>query len=245
MRALGRKVVRLRLAVNTGPPRHTRGAPRRCRPRDAEPGRGGGRKPWLVKRSTPSSSAPARPARRWPRAAAKRRPAHGAHRARALRRHLRQHRLHSDQDADCQRARCARRAARRRIRLRRSTAMRVDMTARQGAQGRGRAPTRATVSRNGCAALANFDVDRRRGPLRRAARGAVGDARARRPSASSSTSAAARWCPSCPACDDVPLPRPAARSWSSTSVPEHLVIVGGSYVGLEFAQMYAPLRRRA
>ena len=30
----------------------------------------------------------------------------------------------------------------------------------------------------------------------------------------------------------------AARSWSVDSLPEHLVIVGGSYIGLEFAQMY-------
>ena len=26
-------------------------------------------------------------------------------------------------------------------------------------------------------------------------------------------------------------------------LPEHLIVVGGSYIGLEFAQMYPPLRR--
>ena len=33
-------------------------------------------------------------------------------------------------------------------------------------------------------------------------------------------------------------PSPTARSWSSTALPEHLVVVGGSYIGLEFAQMF-------
>ena len=57
-----------------------------------------------------------------------------------------------------------------------------------------------------------------------------------RRSASSSMSAAARSCPTCRAsatCRTSPTPR----CWIPT-LPEHLVVVGGSYIGLEFAQIY-------
>ena len=77
--------------------------------------------------TTRSSSAPARPGHSSPTGSRPR--DDGRHRrAEAVRRHLREHRLHSHQDDGRQRLRRAHGAARRRVRRRRSTAAsRVDM----------------------------------------------------------------------------------------------------------------------
>ena len=58
-----------------------------------------------------------------------------------------------------------------------------------------------------------------------------------RPTGSSSTSAAVRSCPTCPGLADVDYLTNVGILELDT-VPEHLVIVGGSYIALEFAQMY-------
>ena len=50
-------------------------------------------------------------------------------------------------------------------------------------------------------------------------------------------SAGARWCRTCRASIDVPFLTNTS-ILALDSVPRHLVVVGGSYVGLEFAQMY-------
>ena len=65
----------------------------------------------------------------------------------------------------------------------------------------------------------------------------VGEETADRADASSSMSAAARCVPNLPGIDEVPFLTNSSML-ELDRVPEHLVIVGGSYVGLEFAQMY-------
>ena len=44
--------------------------------------------------------------------------------------------------------------------------------------------------------------------------------------------------PDLPGVDRVAVPHQHRRCSRSTALPEHLVVVGGSYIGLEFAQMY-------
>ena len=65
----------------------------------------------------------------------------------------------------------------------------------------------------------------------------VGDERAAAPTGSSSTSVAVRWCPTFPGLADVDFLTNVSILELDT-LPEHLVIVGGSYIALEFAQMY-------
>ena len=109
-------------------------------------------------------------------AAGRRRHEGGDRRARPLRRHLRQHRLHADQDAGRQRLCHARRAPRRRLRVQRRR-HHGRHEARQGAQGRGRrrfyARRRAVAARPGelhglhrprAAPLAARGRGRQRGP---------------------------------------------------------------------------------
>ena len=115
--------------------------------------------------------------------------------------------------------------------------VRVDMKRGQGAQGR----RSCGVSNEGVEELAarHGELHRlsRPCPLRRAHSGRGRRRRCSRPSRSSSTSAAA--------------PRSRRSRASTTSpistnssmmdvdfLPEHLIILGGSYIGLEFAQMY-------
>ena len=149
--------------------------------------------------STPSSSAPARPARRWPHRLA-RRGHEGRHRrAPPLRRHLRQHRLHADQDAGRQRLRRAPGAARRRVRRGGRRRRQRRHEAGEGAQGRtcSASPTRG-VERW---LRSNANDHRLSGPCalrRRPHEVAVGERDARRAAGSSSTSAAAPSCPTCP-----------------------------------------------
>ena len=109
--------------------------------------------------------------------------------------------------------------------------------ARQGAEGRDLRGSRAT----GLEAVAEEDGELHRLPGPRALRVAARGQRRRRsaspPSGSSSTSAAARSCRRCPA---------SSRSHYLTNssmmdvdfLPQHLIVVGGSYIGLEFGQMF-------
>ena len=71
------------------------------------------------------------------------------HRAQALRRHLRQQRLHSDQGADRKRARRARRADRRRVGRRRAARRGRRHARGQGAQGRASSASRTKASPDG------------------------------------------------------------------------------------------------
>ena len=114
--------------------------------------------------------------------------------------------------------------------------------ARQGAQGRGR--RRVDARRRAVAAQPGelHGLSRPRA-LRVGARGRGRRRASCRRRRSSSTSAAAPRCPTCPA---------STRSTYLTNssmmdvdfLPRHLVVVGGSYIGLEFGQMYPPLRQR-
>ena len=146
-------------------------------------------------------------------------------RAQAVRRHLRQHRLHADQDAGRQRLRRAPRPARRRLRRRR----RRRRQRRHGSASR-RAPTRSSADARsgveswlrgmtGCTVIeghARFDGADTRARRRRAAR-------PRR--ASSSTSAAAQRVPDMPGIARRAVPhqhvdaraRSAARASASSS----------------------------
>ena len=46
------------------------------------------------------------------------------------------------------------------------------------------------------------------------------------------------WCRRWPGVDQVPYLTNSSRCWTVDFLPRHLVIVGGGYVGLEFAQIY-------
>ena len=121
------------------------------------------------------------------------------HRAQALRRHLRQRRLHSHQDAGRERPRRARRAPRRGFRRDASTGeSKVDMKARQGAQGRDRRATPRQDVEKWLKSNPNLTVFHGHGrfesPTTRSASTASCSKRRR----SSSTSAAAPACPTMP-----------------------------------------------
>ena len=102
--------------------------------------------------------------------------------------------------------------------------MRCRCATRTGVQSWLEGMERCTVYRGHARFLSPHEVQRGRRP-------------ARRRSASSSMSAAARWFLTCQGSIDV-------RTLTNTTMleldalPQHLVVVGGSYVGLEFAQMY-------
>jgi pyruvate/2-oxoglutarate dehydrogenase complex dihydrolipoamide dehydrogenase (E3) component len=51
-------------------------------------------------------------------------------------------------------------------------------------------------------------------------------------------SAAARSCPPLPGVDAVPYLDQRLGMMQLTELPDHLVVIGGSYIGLEFAQMF-------
>ena len=167
---------------------------------------GGRRRPWLVKRSTPSSSAPARPAPRWPRRCSK-----------AGMRTALIERGGSAAPASTSAA-CPTKtlvaSARAAHLARRAAEFGVDgrgaarrHAARQGAQGRGSCSDVARGARGlAAAAWPDVDDDRRPRALRsRRARVRVGDRELDAPSASSSTSAAAPRVPDLPGVDDVPI----------------------------------------
>ena len=107
----------------------------------------------------------------------------------------------------------------------------------QGARRRGRRATRATASSDGCAACtgctvfhghARFEAPDH-GPRRRRAADRAAHLHQRR--------RARRASPTCPASTSVPF-LTNTTILALDAVPEHLVVVGGSYIGLEFAQMY-------
>mgnify|MGYP003694471083 CR=1 FL=1 len=77
----------------------------------------------------------------------------------------------------------------------------------------------------------------RPGALHRAAHASRSASARSRPSGSSSTSAARAVVPDLPGVKDVPF-LTNSTMMDVDFLPEHLVIVGGSYIGLEFAQMY-------
>ena len=159
-----------------------------------------------------------------------------ADRAQAHRRHLRQHRLHADQDPGRQRLRRPPRAARRRLRRQRR-ARRRRLRRRHGPKGQGRRRTPARSSRAGSRAWRTArSSEATRASCRRPRVEVGGDALE-----------AEQFLHQCR------LPRGRARiSRGSTrcrtltnttlleldALPRHLVIVGGSYIGLEFAQMF-------
>ena len=94
-----------------------------------------------------------------------------AGRARAPRRHLRQRRLHPDQDAGRQRARRARRAARRRLRRDDRRAGQRRHEGGEGAQGRASSRSRSTASTKWIGGTPEPDAGLGPCPLRRPARG--------------------------------------------------------------------------
>ena len=170
------------------------------------------------------------------RAAGRGRHADGAGRARAPRRHLRQRRLHPDQDAGRQRARRPRRAPRRRLRRRHRRPGQRRHEGRQGAQGPRRRAVDRRPRRRGCR---HAEPDARLGPgalRRRRTRSRSTARRSRRRKIFINVGGRAvlpRW----PGIADVPVLTNTSMMALDT-LPEHLIIVGGSYIGLEFAQMY-------
>ena len=147
------------------------------------------------------------------------------------RRHVRQQRLHPDEDADRERARSARGPARGRWGVDRRHVP-VDM---KKVKAR-RTPSSPTRRRPRQVARGDGEPDAGARPraLQRAAR-----SRRRRDvrGAAIFVNVGGRPVLRMPGIDDVPVLTNASMMDLDT-LPEHLIVVGGSYIGLEFAQMY-------
>ena len=172
------------------------------------------------------------------RAAGRRGPEDRRHRAQAVRRHLRQRRLRADQDAGGQRPCRLHRAARPPISASRSSGAgdgRHDEG--QGPQGRRSSTAAQRASRSWMRSTDNVTVYQGPCPLR----GAEDGARERRAAGGRAhlhqRRRARRWCRTCRA--STTCPTSPTRPCSTLDVlPEHLIVIGGSYIGLEFAQIY-------
>ncbi|MGN5476721.1 mercuric reductase [Cupriavidus basilensis] len=159
----------------------------------------------------------------------------GRHRARAFWRHLREHRLHSHQDPHCKRVRSPTGAAGCRIRRDDRWAGRRRHETREGTQGRNLGPVSSGVEQwmrglenvtvyQGHARFESAHSVRVNGDLLEAGQIFV-------------NVGGRALVPPMPGLDQVPYLTNAGMM-DVDFLPQHLIVIGGSYIGLEFGQMY-------
>ena len=162
-----------------------------------------------------------------------------ARRAQAVRRHLRQHRLHADQDAGRQRLRRAPRPPRRRLRRRARRRRSASTWQRvQGARRRRSPPTRARGVESWLRGMAGCTVIQGHARFEAPDTVRVGDELLTAPRIFINVGGRARRARHAGRATTCRYLTNTHDARSSTRCREHLVVVGGSYVGLEFAQMY-------